>query len=104
MTMTGTPDRDASPSGEQLALAEELKARALRLASIERALLTARLHHSHEMEAEMQELLRHLVTQMECEPLLPVEKKLIGWSIGLGISLLGILYWVTNTFLPIGHY
>jgi hypothetical protein len=102
MTMAEIPDRVASPSDEQLKLAEELKVRALRLASIERALVTARRHHGHEMEEELQELLRHLVMEMECEPLLPVEKKLIGWSIGLGISLLGILFWVTNTFFPVG--
>ncbi|OFX26131.1 MAG: hypothetical protein A2V77_18265 [Anaeromyxobacter sp. RBG_16_69_14] len=41
--------------------------------------------------------------KMEWEPLLPVEKKLIGWSIGLGISLLGILLWVSYTFFPAGH-
>ena len=35
---------------------------------------------------------------MQYEPLLPVEKKLIGWSIGLGIVLLVILIWVSNTF------
>jgi hypothetical protein len=39
---------------------------------------------------------------MEWEPLLPVEKKLIGWSIGLGIVLLGILVWVSYTFFPAG--
>ncbi|OAI47890.1 hypothetical protein AYO44_08640 [Planctomycetaceae bacterium SCGC AG-212-F19] len=27
------------------------------------------------------------------EPLLPVEKKLIGWSLVLGIVLLGVLWW-----------
>ena len=36
--------------------------------------------------------------KMEYEPLLPIEKKLIGWSIGLGITLLGILIWVSSTF------
>jgi hypothetical protein len=41
--------------------------------------------------------------KMEWEPLLPVEKKLIGWSIGLGIVLLGILVWVSYTFFPAGH-
>jgi hypothetical protein len=41
--------------------------------------------------------------KMEYEPLLPVEKKLIGWSIGLGVSLLFILYWVSITFFPSGH-
>jgi hypothetical protein len=38
--------------------------------------------------------------RMEAEPLLPVEKKLIGWSIGLGIALLGILVWVAYTYFP----
>lgn len=28
------------------------------------------------------------------EPLLPVEKKLIGWSLTLGVVLLGVLWWV----------
>jgi hypothetical protein len=41
--------------------------------------------------------------KMEYEPLLPVEKKLIGWSIGLGTGLLIILYWVSATFFPSGH-
>jgi hypothetical protein len=34
------------------------------------------------------------------EPLLPIEKKLIGWSLGLGIGLLVILIAV-NHFIPI---
>jgi hypothetical protein len=34
------------------------------------------------------------------EPLLPIEKKLIGWSLGIGISLLVILIAV-NHFAPI---
>lgn len=38
--------------------------------------------------------------KMEYEPLLPIEKKLIGWSIGLGFILLGILIWVSYTFFP----
>lgn len=38
--------------------------------------------------------------KMEYEPLLPIEKKLIGWSIGLGVILLGILVWVSYTFFP----
>ncbi len=41
--------------------------------------------------------------EMEREPLLPVEKKLIGWSIGLGVALLGILVWVSYTYFPAGH-
>lgn len=38
--------------------------------------------------------------KMEYEELLPVEKKLIGWSIGIGIILLGILVWISYTFFP----
>ena len=40
---------------------------------------------------------------MQREPLLPIEKKLIGWSIGLGVALLGALVWVSYTFFPAGH-
>ena len=36
--------------------------------------------------------------KIEYEPLLPAEKKLIGWSISLGIILLGILIFVRYTF------
>ena len=35
--------------------------------------------------------------KMEYEPLLPIEKKLIGWSFGTGVVLLGIL-------LALSHY
>jgi hypothetical protein len=38
--------------------------------------------------------------RMEYEPLLPVEKKLIGWSIGAGVFLLGVLVWLSHTFFP----
>jgi hypothetical protein len=34
------------------------------------------------------------------EPLLPIEKKLIGWSLGLGIGLLIVLIAI-NHFVPI---
>jgi hypothetical protein len=34
------------------------------------------------------------------EPLLPIEKKLIGWSLGIGLVLLVILVLV-NHFVPI---
>jgi hypothetical protein len=34
------------------------------------------------------------------EPLLPIEKKLIGWSLGIGVALLALLA-VINHFLPI---
>lgn len=43
--------------------------------------------------------------QMEAqyEPLLPVEKQLISWSVGLGILALGLLVWVSYTFFPGAH-
>jgi hypothetical protein len=34
------------------------------------------------------------------EPLLPIEKKLIGWSLGLGIAFLVVLIAI-NHFMPI---
>jgi hypothetical protein len=38
--------------------------------------------------------------KMEYEPLLPVEKKLIGYSIGLGLILLGALIFISYRFFP----
>jgi hypothetical protein len=38
--------------------------------------------------------------KMEYEPLLPVEKRLIAWSIGLGIVLLALLMWASHAFFP----
>ena len=40
------------------------------------------------------------IERMEYEPLLPFEKKLIGWSLGLGVVLLSLLIWVSHTFFP----
>jgi hypothetical protein len=37
--------------------------------------------------------------RMPAEPLLPVEKKLIGWSLGLGAVLLVVLVWAAATLL-----
>ncbi len=37
--------------------------------------------------------------RQEYEPLLPVEKKLIAWSLGLGLFLLAVFY-VISRFLP----
>lgn len=36
--------------------------------------------------------------KMEYEPLLPVEKKLIAWSISLGLGLIGLLAWLSSVF------
>jgi hypothetical protein len=41
--------------------------------------------------------------KMEYEPLLPIEKKLISYSIIIGVVSLGFLVWVSYTFFPGGH-
>ena len=41
------------------------------------------------------------IKKMEYEPLLPVEKRLIGWSIALGLVLIVILVWVSHTFFEV---
>lgn len=44
--------------------------------------------------------LRDEIAARDVEPLLPVEKKLIGFSLGLGLALLVILIAV-NHFVPV---
>jgi hypothetical protein len=44
--------------------------------------------------------LKNEISTHEVEPLLPIEKKLIGFSLGLGIALLVILI-ALNHFVPI---
>jgi hypothetical protein len=40
--------------------------------------------------------------KMPYEPLLPIEKKLIGWSLGLGVGLLIVLVVISRVFFPAG--
>jgi len=40
------------------------------------------------------------IKKMEHEPLLPVEKQLIGWSLVIGVALLGLLIWISTRFFP----
>jgi len=40
------------------------------------------------------------IKKMEYEPLLPVEKQLIGWSLAIGVALLGLLIWISARFFP----
>jgi hypothetical protein len=40
------------------------------------------------------------LSKAEVEPLLPIEKKLIGWSLGIGITLLIVLA-VINRMFPV---
>jgi hypothetical protein len=44
--------------------------------------------------------LKNELNAAEVEPLLPIEKKLIGWSLGLGLFLLAVLI-AFNHFVPI---
>ncbi len=37
--------------------------------------------------------------KMEREPLLPVEKQLVAWSLGIGVVLLGLLVWISQRFI-----
>ncbi|MCL4503077.1 MAG: hypothetical protein M1438_14690 [Deltaproteobacteria bacterium] len=55
------------------------------------------------VEPQVEAKLIDELQKMEFEPLLPVEKKLIGWSIGIGIVALGFLYWISQTFFPGSH-
>jgi len=36
--------------------------------------------------------------RMEAEPILPIERKLVAWSIGLGLALLAILVAVSRAW------
>jgi hypothetical protein len=42
--------------------------------------------------------LKNEINAAAVEPLLPIEKKLIGWSLGLGIGLLIVLLAVNQLF------
>jgi hypothetical protein len=55
------------------------------------------------VEAPTEAKLIDELQKMEYEPLLPVEKKLISWSLIIGIVSLGFLYWLSVTFFPGGH-
>lgn len=49
---------------------------------------------------EPQPQIREELRKMPQEPLLPIEKKLIGWSLGLGVALMLILIFVSRTYFP----
>ncbi|MBI4875146.1 MAG: hypothetical protein HY822_10990 [Acidobacteria bacterium] len=41
------------------------------------------------------------IKKMEYEPILPVERQLIAWSLGLGLALIVLLVWVSHTFFEV---
>jgi hypothetical protein len=55
------------------------------------------------VEGPMEAKLIDELQKMEYEPLLPVEKKLISWSLIIGVVSLGFLYWLSVTFFPGSH-
>ena len=50
------------------------------------------------MSESTQSELREELRNASVEPLLPVEKKLIGWSLGIGVGLLVVLAIVNKLF------
>ena len=50
------------------------------------------------MESDNEVKFKDEMEKMEYEPLLPIEKKLIIWSLSLGTVLLVTLYWVSAAF------
>jgi hypothetical protein len=40
------------------------------------------------------------LAKIPLEPFLPIEAKLVTWSLILGIGLLGLLVWISYTFFP----
>jgi hypothetical protein len=52
------------------------------------------------LKKEEEQRLKDEMKRMQYEPLLPVEKKLIAMSIGLGIVLLFVFIWMSHTFFP----
>jgi hypothetical protein len=55
---------------------------------------------SQESESTRGPTLAEELKKMEYEPLLPIEKRLISYSIGLGIVLLFVFIWISYTFFP----
>ena len=56
------------------------------------------------LKKEEEQRLTDEMNRMQYEPLLPAEKKLIAMSIGLGLVLLLVFIWMSQTFFPAtGH-
>ena len=51
------------------------------------------------MQQQQQPKLADEMRKMHAEPLLPIEKKLIAWSLGLGIVLLSVLVAISRIFI-----
>ena len=51
---------------------------------------------------EQQSKIGKELEKMPYEPLLPIEKKLIAWSLGLGVALMVILILINRLFFSAG--
>jgi len=51
------------------------------------------------MQQQQRPKLADEMRKMHAEPLLPIEKKLIAWSLGLGIVLLIVLVAISRIFI-----
>jgi hypothetical protein len=52
------------------------------------------------LKVEEEKALKREMNAMEYEPLLPIEKKLIATSLGLGVFLLFVFIWMSQTLFP----
>ena len=43
------------------------------------------------------------IKKMEYEPLDATEKRLVAWSLGIGVTLLVVFYFASNVFFPLAH-
>jgi hypothetical protein len=44
------------------------------------------------------------LAKAQYEPLLPVEKRLIGYSLGIGLLLLGLMVWASRTLFDVSSH
>ncbi|HXI35693.1 MAG TPA: hypothetical protein VNH80_02150 [Burkholderiales bacterium] len=51
---------------------------------------------------EKQQNIGDALRQLPDEPFLPIEKKLVGWSLVLGVALLVVLVLISRTYFPAG--
>jgi hypothetical protein len=51
-------------------------------------------------ESDLRQELRQELRTAEVEPLLPIEKKLIAWSLGIGLTLLVVLAAINHLYPP----
>ncbi len=54
--------------------------------------------HVNGARTETESSIANELANIPNEPFLPVEVKLVGWSLGLGAILLVLLVWVSHTF------